>query len=146
MTTTEIRLFNAEGKALTDIASADDSISLPNAIIVFQDGATACHADSGDVEYDSLGALAQAYRIDLDKLLEQLEDATIRHDGMALILTQDAYADLDPRDTSAVCYLAAAVDTDGNHYRVVWYPYEDFEGDDEGDACDWDSPDRVEAL
>ena len=24
--------------------------------------------------------------------------------------------------------------------------YDDFDGDDEGDACDWENPDRVEAL
>lgn len=71
---TKINLYTADGKALTDITSADESISLPNAILVCQDGATACHADSGDVEYDSLGALAEAYRIDLDELLAQLED------------------------------------------------------------------------
>lgn len=140
----KINIYTPDGKAL--ITSADESISLPNAILVGQDGATACHADSGDVEYDSLGALAEAYRIDLDELLAQLEDSTIRHEGKSLILTQDAYADLDPRDTSAICYLASAVDTDGNQYRVVWYPYDDFDGDDEGDACDWENPDRVDIL
>lgn len=38
---TKINLYTADGKALTDITSADESISLPNAILVSQDGATA---------------------------------------------------------------------------------------------------------
>lgn len=143
---TKINIYTADGKALTDITSADESISLPNAILVGQDGATACHADSGDVQYESLSALAEAYRIELDAVLAQFADSTVEYDGKSLILTQDAYADIDPRDTSAICYLASAVDTDGNQCRVVWYPYDDFEGDDEGDACDWDNPDRVDIL
>lgn len=135
VTTTEIKLFTSDGKALTNLTSADETICLPDTICVNSDGtATSSHADSNDAEYESLSDLAK------------FGCNVVEYDGKSLILTQDAYADVDPRDTKAGCYLASAVDTDGNQYRVVWYPYDDFDGDDEGDACDWDNPDRVEAL
>lgn len=44
---TKINLYTADGKALTDITSADESISLPNAILVSQDGATTSAARRG---------------------------------------------------------------------------------------------------
>lgn len=43
-----IKLFNSEGVALTSLHSDFDGV-LPNEIIVTEDSATACHADSGVV-------------------------------------------------------------------------------------------------
>ena len=43
-----IKLFNSEGDALTSLHSDFDGV-LPNEIIVTEDSATACHADSGVV-------------------------------------------------------------------------------------------------
>jgi hypothetical protein len=75
--TTEIKLYTSEGKPLTNLTSADDTICLPESICVNSDGAaTALHADSGDVQYESLSALAEAYRIELDAVLAQFADST----------------------------------------------------------------------
>jgi len=72
-------------------------------------------------------------------------------DGTPILLTQDAYLAADPVTyqnprAGEACYLALAVDADGHTYRVTWYPREGFDGEDEGDACDWDSPSRIEKL
>lgn len=37
-------------------------------------------------------------------------------------------------------YEAAAVDEDGNNYTVYWEPLSNWNGEDEGDACNWDKP------
>lgn len=62
-----IKLFNSEGDALTSLHSDFDGV-LPNEIIVTEDSATACHADSGDVVYGSLAALCDAYHLDLEEV------------------------------------------------------------------------------
>lgn len=62
---TTIKLFASDGRALTDITSDDDTVSLPHEIQIADDGkAAACHADSGDQHFDDLDALCAAYRID----------------------------------------------------------------------------------
>lgn len=67
-----LKLYTSDGKALTDLQSADDSISLPTEIQILRDGrAIACHADGGDLAYASLEALCSDYRLDVDTIREQ---------------------------------------------------------------------------
>jgi hypothetical protein len=49
----------------------------------------------------------------------------------------------DGSDTGERYYRASAVDAEGNDYRVRWELYEGFEGEDESEACDWDSPSEI---
>lgn len=76
---------------------------------------------------------------------------SVEFEGRQLALTQSAYLAVDPVTyqnprAGEPCYLAAATDQEGNAYRVTWYPYADYSGDDEGDACDWENPDRIELI
>lgn len=76
---------------------------------------------------------------------------TVNADGKHLTITQQPYPDQDPVHyqnprAGQECYLAAAIDDDGNTYRVTWYPAAGFDGEDEGDACDWEHPDRIELM
>lgn len=67
-----LKLYTSDGKELTDLQSADESISLPTEIRVgLGRFAVACHADSGDQWYPSLSALCDAYRLDLDVVQAQ---------------------------------------------------------------------------
>ena len=60
-----LKLFAADGRALTDLASNDDSILLPNAITVYECEVIAHHADSGDTAFDSLEDLCAEYGLDI---------------------------------------------------------------------------------
>lgn len=40
-------------------------------------------------------------------------------------------------------YEAAAADDDGNDYTVFWDILDNWDGEDECDACDWDHPTAV---
>lgn len=58
-----LRLFTSDGRALTDIESADLSIRLPHEIHIRSDGlgtVKACHASYGDEVFVSL----DSYRVD----------------------------------------------------------------------------------
>lgn len=68
---------------------------------------------------------------------------TVQHNGKTLNLTQQAFLTCDGSNTGERYYSAGAVDADGTEYRVRWEIYEGFAGDDEGDACDWDSPSQI---
>ncbi len=67
---------------------------------------------------------------------------TITFEGKTYTLTQDAYY-FENRE-----YTAKAVDADGREFQVYWTitnpDYDESEWED--DACDWDTPSRVEAL
>ena len=71
---------------------------------------------------------------------------TINHNGKTLTLTQQAYLHCDGSDTGERYYRASAVDAEGNDYRVRWELYEGFDGEDESEACDWDSPSEIVEL
>ena len=60
-----LKLFAADGRALTDLASEDDSILLPNAITVYECEVIAHHADTGDTAFDSLEDLCAEYGLDI---------------------------------------------------------------------------------
>lgn len=71
-----LKLFTSDGRALTSLVSSDDSILLPTAITVHKHGdAIAEHADSGDLEYESLNALCDAYGLDADHVAAALAEA-----------------------------------------------------------------------
>jgi hypothetical protein len=66
-----------------------------------------------------------------------------------ITLTQDAYANGGSVRAGAnsiyeltAWYEAAAEDTDGNVYRVIWAISDDYNPaeQDESDACDWSTP------
>lgn len=79
---------------------------------------------------------------------------TVEHEGKTLALTQQAYCD----NTGAgdqVAYFAAAVDADGNAYKVKWDTTMEWDEaqaayradplnapvpEDESAACDWSAP------
>ena len=67
-----LNLFTSDGRALTDLVSSDDSILLPTAITAYDCEAVAHHADSGDLQYDSLDDLCEAYGLDVDAVREEL--------------------------------------------------------------------------
>lgn len=75
----------------------------------------------------------------------------IEYKGIKLTLDQDAYImgtfDEDPY------FEAKAHDEQGNEYMVTWYPNQDWleadeewQGQNEDAACDWDNPDEVTKL
>lgn len=71
---------------------------------------------------------------------------TYRYDGKLITLTQDAYIDSINRMglPNQTVYTAHAVDQDGNNYRVVWYPFKNWNGENEDESCDWDRPAYIE--
>ena len=71
---------------------------------------------------------------------------TIDHNGKTLTLTQQAYLDGDGSNDCEGYYSAAAVDADGNDYKVRWEIRDGFDGEDEGDACDWDRPSQIREV
>lgn len=69
-----LKLYTSDGKALTDLQSGDDSISLPTEIRWHTEAtgvAVAGHADGGDLAYASLEALCSDYRLDVDAVRAQ---------------------------------------------------------------------------
>ena len=68
---------------------------------------------------------------------------TVHHNETLLTLTQQAFLDYDGSNTGERYYSASAVDADGNQYKIRWEIYEGFDGEDEGDACDWEHPSRI---
>jgi hypothetical protein len=68
---------------------------------------------------------------------------TIKHGSKTLALTQNAFLDCDGSSTGERYYSAGAIDSDGNTYMVRWDIYEGFDGEDEGDACDWENPSQI---
>ena len=68
---------------------------------------------------------------------------TVNHNGKTLTLTQNAFLDCDGSNTGERYYSAGAVDADGNEYKVRWEIYAGFDGEDEGDACNWDKPSLI---
>lgn len=69
-----LKLYTSDGKALTDLQSADESLSLPTEIHWHTEAtgvAVACHADGGDLAYSSLEALCSDYRLDVDTVRAQ---------------------------------------------------------------------------
>ena len=71
---------------------------------------------------------------------------TVNHNGKTLTLKQHAYLDGDGSNDCEGFYSAAAIDSDGNEYKVRWEIREGFDGEDEGDACDWDKPSLIVEL
>ena len=67
-----LNLFTSDGRALTDLVSSDDSILLPTAITVFDDEAVAHHAESGELQYDTLDDLCEAYGLDVDAVRAEM--------------------------------------------------------------------------
>lgn len=72
MATKTLKLFTSDGRALTGLASEDDSILLPNEITVTDDSAVAHHADSGDFSFDSLSDLCEEYGLVYQDVLVEL--------------------------------------------------------------------------
>ncbi len=69
-----LKLYTSDGKAVTDLQSADDTISLPTEIRWHTEAtgvAVAGHADGGDLAYSSLEALCFDYRLDVDTVRAQ---------------------------------------------------------------------------
>lgn len=73
MATKTLKLFTPDGRALTDLASEDDSILLPTEIQVLDSEVIACHADEGDYTFDSLEDLCAEYDLDLAAVESALE-------------------------------------------------------------------------
>jgi hypothetical protein len=69
-----LKLYTSDGKAVTDLQSADDTISLPTEIRWHTEAtgvAVAGHADGGDLAYSSLEALCSDCRLDVDTVRAQ---------------------------------------------------------------------------
>ena len=70
-----LRLFTSDGRALTEIESADSSILLPHEIHLRSDGlgtVTACHASYGDEVFANLDNFCRAYRVDRHDIIAAL--------------------------------------------------------------------------
>ncbi len=65
-----LKLFAADGRALTDLASFDERILLPSEITVYECEVIAHHADSGDLKFDTLDDLCAEYGLDIAEVLE----------------------------------------------------------------------------
>ena len=73
-------------------------------------------------------------------------NTTIANNNQVLLLTliQDAYSKGDYLLTEFLPgWEALAEDERGEEYLVWWKEREDWDGDDTGEACDWDKPDKV---
>lgn len=75
----------------------------------------------------------------------------IEYKGIKLILDQDAY--IMGTCNEDTYFEAKAHDEQGNEYMVTWYPKQDWldadnewQGQNEDAACDWDNPDEVTKL
>ena len=69
-----LHLFTSDGRALTDIESAD-SILLPHEIHLRPDGlgtVKACHASYGDEVFASLDSFCWVYRVDRHDIIAAL--------------------------------------------------------------------------
>lgn len=70
-----LKLFTADGRALTNLASKDDSILLPNEIRMCECGeCQASHSDSGDHDFDTLDDLCAEYGLDLEEMRHLLAE------------------------------------------------------------------------
>ena len=70
-----LKLFTADGRALTDLASSDDSILLPNEIRLCECGeCQASHSDSGDYDFGTLDDLCANYGLELEAVRQLLAD------------------------------------------------------------------------
>ena len=72
---TTLRLFTADGRALTSIENTDESVLLPHEIHLRPDGlgtVKACHASYGDEVFASLDAFCRAYRLDSRDVMTEL--------------------------------------------------------------------------
>jgi len=69
-----LKLFTSDGRALTNLASEDDSILLPNEITLYECEVVAHHADSGDVTFDTLDELCANYGLDLEEVRQLLAE------------------------------------------------------------------------
>ena len=70
-----LKLFTSDGRALTNLASEDDSILLPNEIRMCEGGeCQASHADSGDYDFDTPDGLCANYGLDLDEVRQLLAE------------------------------------------------------------------------
>lgn len=70
-----LRLFTSDGRALTDIESADSSMLLPHEIHLRPDGlgtVKVCHASYGDEVFASLDSFCRAYRTDRRDIIAAL--------------------------------------------------------------------------
>ena len=43
-----------------------------------------------------------------------------------------------------VAFYATGMDKNGNKYNVMWHTLDGWNGQDEGDACDWDNPSKID--
>ena len=70
-----LKLFTSDGRALTNLASSDASIVLPNEIRMCECGeCQASHADSGDYDFDTLDDLCANYGLDLEEVRQLLAE------------------------------------------------------------------------
>ena len=76
---------------------------------------------------------------------------SVKHNGMTLALTQDAYCENYGTDGS-VRYYAQAKDATGNLYRVAWDTTAEWDErepedrSDESEACDWSNPSVIQQI
>ena len=70
-----LKLFASDGSALTNLVSSDDSILLPTEVTVYDCEVIAHHAESGDLQYDTLDDLCEAYGLDVDAVQAALDEA-----------------------------------------------------------------------
>ena len=70
-----LKLFAADGRALTDLVSSDESITLPIGITVYdcETPAIAHHANFGDYRYQTLDDLCEAYGLHVDAVRKALQ-------------------------------------------------------------------------
>ncbi len=68
---------------------------------------------------------------------EIIEDTSIDlfYGDVILYLTQEAHCSVGINKEHQ--WEACAIGSDGEPYLVKWYQYEDFNGDDASDACNW---------
>lgn len=86
-------------KTAPSLTSTDPTITMPDEIRLAGDvrGVLACHADSGDVVYDDLDALIEAYRLDSDAVWAAVVEAAAEQS--AAVFVEEWHEPLDPAET-----------------------------------------------
>ena len=83
------------------------------------------------------------------KNLEKMkkENGYVLSGSTEIILTQMASMGIDrSHGNELTAYFAYGVDHEGNEYEIKWYPHEEWDGEDESIACDWDNPYSIKSV
>ena len=74
--------------------------------------------------------------------MEKIDDNIIEFEGKRYKLLHDPQMDNYGTEGKVAYYSTARMDN-GHECLVTWHTLDDWDGDREEDACDWDNPDKI---